>query len=117
MTIDAKVLVASASILIVNCFVSSLNAEETIRDKSPREARVAIDTRRDRLGHCHHRHARLLAAGLRGREVWRREAIAAMTRSDKGARDLRSSKATQEWHEKLLTDSFWFFISSSNLRK
>jgi hypothetical protein len=35
MTIDAKVLVACAFVLIANCFVSSLNAEEMIKDKSP----------------------------------------------------------------------------------
>lgn len=35
MTIDGKVLVASAFVLIANCFVSSLNAEEMIKNKSP----------------------------------------------------------------------------------
>jgi hypothetical protein len=35
MTIDAKVLVASAFVLIANCFGSSLNAEEMIKNKSP----------------------------------------------------------------------------------
>jgi hypothetical protein len=35
MTIDAKVLVASAFVLIANCFVSSLNAEEMIKNRSP----------------------------------------------------------------------------------
>ena len=49
MTIDAKVLVASASILIVNCFVSSLNAEETIRDKSP-DGKLALRLTRVDIG-------------------------------------------------------------------
>ena len=35
MTIDAKVLVASAFVLIANCFGSSLNAAEMIKNKSP----------------------------------------------------------------------------------
>jgi hypothetical protein len=49
MTIDAKVLVASASILIVNCFVSSLNAEKTIRDKSP-DGKLAFRLTRVEIG-------------------------------------------------------------------
>ena len=35
MTIDAKVLVASAFVLMARCFVSSLNAEKMIKNKSP----------------------------------------------------------------------------------
>jgi hypothetical protein len=49
MTIDAMVLEASASILIVNCFVSALNAEETIRDKSP-DGKLALRLTRVEIG-------------------------------------------------------------------